>query len=187
MRLSTFRRATSSAKREIELDLTHLAGEQLVVSWYDRRTGAAPAPGNRAQTGTHALYTAAGRPGLGAGAGRCPLWLPAARRCHSAVRSAPAAGRGVNLSNAGLAHRLHKLRNSECEKIMTDHSVVPAQVWREIELSLTALQAIPKCYTDVEVWVDFVHESGMTLRRPAFWDGGRSWKVRFASPLAGGA
>ncbi|TVQ23520.1 MAG: DUF4038 domain-containing protein, partial [Spirochaetaceae bacterium] len=40
-------------------------------------------------------------------------------------------------------------------------------------------------YTDVDVWVDFINNSGTTLRRPAFWDGGRTWRIRFASPAPG--
>jgi hypothetical protein len=67
-----------------------------------------------------------------------------------------------------------------------DSGVVQVQVWRETELSLTADQSYPNAYSDIEVWADFVHESGLTMRRPAFWDGGRTWKLRFASPLAQG-
>lgn len=56
------------------------------------------------------------------------------------------------------------------------------QPWRECEIALLAENDYPNSYTDVEVRLDFTHESGFTLRRPAFWDGGRAWKVRFASP-----
>jgi hypothetical protein len=67
-------------------------------------------------------------------------------------------------------------------------STVPllAHPWSEVELTLTAVQQYANGYTDVDVWADFTHDSGMTLRRPAFWDGGSTWKVRFASPLAEG-
>lgn len=58
--------------------------------------------------------------------------------------------------------------------------------WREIELSLTAVEVYANPYTDVAVWAEFTHDSGETLRRPAFWDGGRSWKIRFASTTAEG-
>ena len=54
--------------------------------------------------------------------------------------------------------------------------------WREIELRLTGEDADSH---GTEVWVDFEHESGRRLRRPAFWDGGHSWRVRFAPPEAG--
>jgi hypothetical protein len=63
------------------------------------------------------------------------------------------------------------------------HSVQP---WREVELTLTAAHTYINGYTDVDVWVDFTHSTGQILRRPAFWDGGQTWKVRFASPYATG-
>ena len=59
----------------------------------------------------------------------------------------------------------------------------PAPQWQMIELEFTADQDYENPYTEVEMWADFEHEDGMQLRRPAFWDGGRSFKVRFASPL----
>jgi Protein of unknown function (DUF4038)/Domain of unknown function (DUF5060) len=58
--------------------------------------------------------------------------------------------------------------------------------WREAEITLAAERDEPNPYTDVEVWADFTHDSGLTLRRPAFWDGGRTWKIRFTAPIAGG-
>ena len=61
-----------------------------------------------------------------------------------------------------------------------------AHPWREVEIPLQAQRDYANAYTDVEVWADFTHEDGTTLRRPAFWDGGRTWKIRFASPLDSG-
>jgi hypothetical protein len=58
--------------------------------------------------------------------------------------------------------------------------------WREIEITLIAERDYPNGYTDVEVWAEFSHDTGTMLRRPAFWDGGRAWKIRFASPLGAG-
>ena len=58
--------------------------------------------------------------------------------------------------------------------------------WREVELTLTMEHEPPNPYTDLEVWAEFRHNSGLTLRRPAFWDGGRTYGIRFASPLAEG-
>jgi hypothetical protein len=69
---------------------------------------------------------------------------------------------------------------------MAPYAAAIAQPWREIELALNATQEYANGYTDVEVWADFTHESGVVLRRPAFWDGGSTWKVLFASPLAKG-
>jgi hypothetical protein len=58
--------------------------------------------------------------------------------------------------------------------------------WREIELTLAAEHDYPNPYIDVEVSAEFRHDSGLVLRRPAFWDGGRQWRIRFASPLDSG-
>ena len=58
--------------------------------------------------------------------------------------------------------------------------------WREIEITLTAENDYPSPYTNVDVWAEFTLDAGITLRRPAFWDGGRTWKIRFASPVATG-
>lgn len=69
---------------------------------------------------------------------------------------------------------------------MTHSTNLSVQPWREVELTLTAAQDYANGYTDVEVWADFTHDDGALLRRPAFWDGGRTWKIRFASPLASG-
>jgi hypothetical protein len=60
-----------------------------------------------------------------------------------------------------------------------------AHPWREQEITLTAERDYPDPYTDVEVWADFAHDSGATMRREAFWDGGRAWRLRFAAPIAG--
>lgn len=61
-----------------------------------------------------------------------------------------------------------------------------ARRWQEVELTLTAERAYPNPYTDIDVWADFVHDTGAQLRRPAFWDGEKTWRVRFASPFATG-
>ncbi|HEY7007322.1 MAG TPA: DUF5060 domain-containing protein, partial [Jatrophihabitantaceae bacterium] len=67
---------------------------------------------------------------------------------------------------------------------MTSSANVSA--WRCVEISFTAEREYPNAYTDVDVWADFVHDSGTTLRRPAFWDGGSTWRIRFASPVDSG-
>lgn len=40
-------------------------------------------------------------------------------------------------------------------------------------------------YADLDVLADFAHDSGLALRRPAFWDGGNVWRLRFAPTLGG--
>jgi hypothetical protein len=58
--------------------------------------------------------------------------------------------------------------------------------WRQVESVLTAAGTYGNPYTDVEVWAEYTHESGAELRRPAFYDGDGTWRVRFASPLPDG-
>jgi hypothetical protein len=58
--------------------------------------------------------------------------------------------------------------------------------WQQAEITLDAGRDYANPYTDVEVWADFTHDTGMTVRRPAFWDEGGAWRVRFAPPLSGG-
>ena len=62
---------------------------------------------------------------------------------------------------------------------------VEAAPWCEIEIELTAEATYAAPYTDVEVWADFTCGDHV-LRRPAFWDGGNRWCLRFAAPYAGG-
>jgi hypothetical protein len=58
-------------------------------------------------------------------------------------------------------------------------------VWQVAELALTADTDSPNPYTDLDVWADFTGPDGQTLRRPGFYDGDRTWRVRFAAPYAG--
>ncbi|MEZ4658959.1 MAG: DUF4038 domain-containing protein [Caldilineaceae bacterium] len=57
--------------------------------------------------------------------------------------------------------------------------------WREIELTFTAENSYTNPYTDLQPWIDFTHEAGQRLRRPAFWDDGQTWRVRFAPTKSG--
>lgn len=64
---------------------------------------------------------------------------------------------------------------------MTSAATAP---WREVEVELVAESVHESPYTSVDVWADFACGSEV-LRRPAFWDGGRTWRVRFAAPHPG--
>ncbi|MFF1920256.1 DUF5060 domain-containing protein [Streptomyces sp. NPDC058221] len=57
--------------------------------------------------------------------------------------------------------------------------------WRTLELQLTAHSTYPKPLEDVQVNAVFRGPAGQTLTRPAFRDGGSTWKVRFAPPTTG--
>ena len=52
--------------------------------------------------------------------------------------------------------------------------------WHTVELSFRSDQEYKNPYQDVELTVDFLGPDAQMVRRPAFWDGGRTWRVRFA-------
>jgi hypothetical protein len=56
----------------------------------------------------------------------------------------------------------------------------------EVEILLSATLEYENPYTDVDVQVVFRGDDGSEILRPAFWDGGNVWKVRFASPADAG-
>ncbi|WP_433383111.1 DUF4038 domain-containing protein [Actinoplanes sp. CA-142083] len=58
--------------------------------------------------------------------------------------------------------------------------------WEEVSFELRSSQVLEEPYASVDVWATFTHDDGAILRRPAFHDGGRVWRVRFASPLSHG-
>ena len=57
--------------------------------------------------------------------------------------------------------------------------------WHEYEITLTATGDYVNPYTDVQAWAVFLDSNGQLLRRPAFWDGGNIWRIRFAAPATG--
>lgn len=61
-----------------------------------------------------------------------------------------------------------------------------APQWKEVELVFESEQDYDNPYTDVEMVVEFSGPNDRVIRRPAFWDGGTTWRVRFASPTARG-
>lgn len=63
------------------------------------------------------------------------------------------------------------------------HSTVPVvEAWTPVEITLVAEGSYDNPYTDVDVWAVFHDNNGDSLIRPAFWDGGDTWRVRFAPP-----
>ena len=63
--------------------------------------------------------------------------------------------------------------------------VPEVQQWTVHEIDLSTPSKYDNPYTEVEVWAVFVNEKGDSLLRPGFWDGGNSWKIRFAPPDTG--
>jgi hypothetical protein len=60
------------------------------------------------------------------------------------------------------------------------------QQWRAVEITLASSKTYADPFQNVDVTATFVGPGGTTLTRPAFWDGGSTWKIRFA-PTATGA
>ncbi len=57
--------------------------------------------------------------------------------------------------------------------------------WRIVEIPFTAATPHADPYGGVELTVTFSGPDGRSIARPAFWDGGTAWKVRFAPPATG--
>ncbi|NQT86585.1 DUF4038 domain-containing protein, partial [bacterium] len=56
--------------------------------------------------------------------------------------------------------------------------------WTIEEIPLTSARAYANPFADTTVIAVFVH-GDRRIERPAFWDGGRTWKLRFAPPETG--
>jgi hypothetical protein len=67
--------------------------------------------------------------------------------------------------------------------ITSDDEKLVAQQWQYISLSFESSVVYSNPYMDVDMHADFVHSGGMTIRRPAFWDGDSIWRIHFTSPL----
>lgn len=62
---------------------------------------------------------------------------------------------------------------------------IAATVWRPVEITLHAAHTYANPYTDVDVSATFIGPRGQSLTMPGFWDGGDTWRVRFAPPAPG--
>jgi hypothetical protein len=70
-----------------------------------------------------------------------------------------------------------------CGNEETPMSTVPQN--SVYEISFTADGEFANPYTDVVASATFENGAGEVITRPAFWDGGNTWKVRFSGPKAG--
>jgi hypothetical protein len=59
------------------------------------------------------------------------------------------------------------------------------QQWRAVEIVLNSSHNYNDPFEDVDVTVTFTGPNHRVVSRPAFWDGGNTWKVRFAPPVTG--
>src|ERR1700761_568464 len=60
-----------------------------------------------------------------------------------------------------------------------------AHQWQVVEITLTSSVSYADPFQDVDVTATFTRPDGKVITRPAFWDGGLTWKVRFAPPQTG--
>ena len=60
-----------------------------------------------------------------------------------------------------------------------------APLWRVVEFSLKSAVEYGNPYADAEVTVRFEGPGGERIQRPAFWDGDRTWRARFAPTVPG--
>ncbi|UZR97360.1 DUF4038 domain-containing protein [Chondrinema litorale] len=69
-----------------------------------------------------------------------------------------------------------------CNKEEAEEPLDKIPQWSTYEITLTSEGDYKNPYTDVEVWAVFENQDKETLKRPAFWDGDKTWKLRFAPP-----
>ncbi len=62
---------------------------------------------------------------------------------------------------------------------------IAVEQWNTAEITLTSSKAYSNPGLDVDVTATFTGPGGSVITRPAFWDGGNVWKVRFAPTLVG--
>lgn len=67
----------------------------------------------------------------------------------------------------------------------SEGTIPEVQQWTTCEITLISQSSYNNDYVDMDVWAHFTNGKGDTLIRPAFWDGGRIWKIRFSPPDAG--
>lgn len=63
--------------------------------------------------------------------------------------------------------------------------IIEVEHWTTHELTFNSEKTYANAYTEQDLWVQFVNDKGDSIVRPAFWDGGNTWKVRFAPVDAG--
>lgn len=59
------------------------------------------------------------------------------------------------------------------------------QQWTTHEITLEAVNIYQNPYIDIAIDATFTNDKGDSLVRPAFWDGGNKWKIRFTPPDTG--
>ncbi len=64
-------------------------------------------------------------------------------------------------------------------------SGLKVEQWKVAEIKLTSKKSYADPFKDVEVTAVFVGPDRTVITRPAYWDGGNTWKIRFAPTRPG--
>lgn len=64
-------------------------------------------------------------------------------------------------------------------------SLSSVPVWNVFEITLTASRTYANPFSEVDVSATFLGPNGLRITRPAYWDGGQTWKIRFAPTAVG--
>lgn len=59
------------------------------------------------------------------------------------------------------------------------------ELWNQIEITFQSSICYENPFLDVDFFATFTSEKGDVISRPAFWDGGNVWKIRFAPTTIG--
>lgn len=82
----------------------------------------------------------------------------------------------------GMAFFCGAVRGGESDRTQAAPS---ALLWQVAEIDLTSSKTYANPYGEIDVTVTFTGPGGESVTRPAFWDGGSAWKVRFAPTAVG--
>lgn len=70
---------------------------------------------------------------------------------------------------------------ASCQGVQVEE-VPQVPQWVTFEITFQSEIGFDNPYTDVEAVAEFTNEEGVVIKRPLFWDGDQTWKVRFCSP-----
>jgi hypothetical protein len=63
--------------------------------------------------------------------------------------------------------------------------IVKTEQWKAAEITLTSTKSYSDPFKDVEISATFIGPDQTIITRPGYWDGGSTWKIRFAPTKPG--
>lgn len=106
---------------------------------------------------------------------------------HRRRLAVPAAVAAFSTMLIGLTTEAHGATPQPAEQTSSaaQEPTLHAQTWRAVEITLTSTTTYADPYRDVDVSATFTGPNGQSMEMPGFWDGGNTWRIRFAPPTAG--